>query len=40
MIRSIGLAAVSAAVMGSVAFAADLPDTKGAPLYAPPPVFS
>jgi outer membrane immunogenic protein len=41
MIRSIALAAVSAAVMGSVAFAADLPDTKGAPLYAPPPpVFS
>ncbi|MEW6437369.1 MAG: outer membrane protein [Pseudomonadota bacterium] len=27
--------------MSSVAFAADLPDTKGAPLYAPPPpVFS
>jgi outer membrane immunogenic protein len=41
MIRSIALAAVSAAVLGSVAFAADLPDTKGAPLYAPqPPVFS
>jgi len=41
MIRSIVLAAVSAVALGSVAFAADLPDTKGAPVYAPPPpVFS
>jgi len=41
MIRSIALAAVSAVALGSAAFAADLPDTKGAPVYAPPPpVFS
>jgi outer membrane immunogenic protein len=31
------LAAVSAVVLGSVAMAADLPSTKGPPVYAPPP---
>jgi outer membrane immunogenic protein len=42
MIRSALLAAVSAVVLGSVAMAADLPSTKGPPVYAPPPppVFS
>jgi outer membrane immunogenic protein len=42
MIRSIVLAAISSALLGSVAIAADLPSEKGPPVYAPPPppVFS
>ena len=41
MVRSIVLAAVSSVALGSVAVAADLPSTKGPPVYAPPPaVFS
>ena len=41
MIRSLLLASAMTVVAGA-AFAADLPDTKGAPVYAPPliPVFS
>ncbi len=42
MIRSVLLAAISSALLGSVAMAADLPSEKGPPVYAPPPppVFS
>ncbi|MEJ0050639.1 MAG: outer membrane beta-barrel protein [Methylovirgula sp.] len=41
MIRSFALAAISSAILGSVAMAADLPSEKGPPVYAPPPpVFS
>jgi outer membrane immunogenic protein len=41
MIRSTFLAAASSFVLGSVAIAADLPATKGPPIYTPPPpVFS
>ena len=37
MIRSVILAAAASAVLASVAVAADLPSTKGPPVYAPPP---
>jgi outer membrane immunogenic protein len=42
MIRSVLLAAASSLILGSVAIAADLPTTKGPPVYTPPPppVFS